>query len=213
MGYAISGIGFVFLAAVSLLHFGSLYRIAAIHGPGFQGIAAVAAGLLWLAFLGLVARGMYRNRLRLPFGVGFAYAMVVVLAGMRVLDGVPATIGDGQWSDPDNLLTQETEFVLHNHGIVKKVLSRQEYDLYSSYGLAYFSAAGMVFCMALSFLPLDRNGQLFQKRSPAVWAVLNQPQFPPWAMPTFPCPACGAAIRAADGDKPAPWCSHCGANL
>src|SRR5690242_19741790 len=67
MKYAISGIGFVGFAVVSLLHVVSGYRIAVFYAPTSHWIAAVAAGLLWLALVGLVLRGMYRNREVLGF--------------------------------------------------------------------------------------------------------------------------------------------------
>jgi hypothetical protein len=209
----LAGIGFIGLAAVSLLHVVSLYRIAVYYGPGFHWIAAVAAGLLWSAFLGVVGRGMYLERLGLPMGVVFGYGMITLIAGMGVLDGVPSTIGEGNWRDPKNLLMPKTEYLLHNHSEVKRVLSKQEYDLYRAYGCAYFSGAGMIFAAAASLGPLDRRGQLFQQRRPAMWARLNQPQLAPWEMTAFRCPACRATIRVAEGDRPPAWCPSCGADL
>jgi hypothetical protein len=213
MRSSLAGLGFVGFATVSLLHFVSVYRIAAFYDPALTLIAAVGASLLWLALLALVARGMYHNRLALPMAVVFGYGMLVALAGMGVLDGVPSAVGEGKWRDPDKVLTPKAEFLLHNHGVVKRVLSRQEYDLYSAYGLAFFSGIGMVFCAAASLGPLDRDGQLFRQRRPAVWALLNQPQLAPWALTAFRCPTCRGAIGVADGDKPPPWCPRCGADL
>jgi hypothetical protein len=212
MRYAIAGIGFVGFAAVSLLHFLSAYRIAAFWRPDFHWIAALAAGLLWLILLALTALGMYQNRLGLPMMAVFGYGMVVALSGMKVLDGVPSTIEEGKWRDPHNQLGPQTKYLLHNHSVVKKVLSKREYDLYLAYVGAYFSGIGMVFCAAVCLGPLDRNGQLFQNRGAAVWAILNQSQ-PPRVATAFQCPACGDAISVAEGDKPAPWCPHCGVDL
>jgi hypothetical protein len=212
MKCALAGIGFIGFAAVSLLHFVSVYRIAAHYGPDFHWVAAVGGGLLWLSFLGLVARGMYRNRLQLPMAVVFVYGMVVALSGTRVLDGVPSTIDEGKWRDPDNLLTPQTKYVLHNHSVVKKGLTRQEYDLYLAYGFAFFSGIGMVFCAGACLGPLDRDGQLFQQRRPAVWAMLNRQQPPSSALTAFRCRVFGGAISSAEEDKPPPWCPHCGSD-
>jgi hypothetical protein len=98
--------------------------------------------------------------------VVFCYGMTVALTGMAVLDGVPSSIGDGKWHDPNHLLTPETKYLLHNHSVVKKVLSKEEYDLYLAYGLAFFSGVGMVFGAAAALGPLDRDGQVFQRRRP-----------------------------------------------
>jgi hypothetical protein len=172
MKKVLAGIGFVGFAALSLLHVASLYRIAVYYGPGLHWIAAAAAGLLWLALVGIVGRGMYVQQLRLPMGIVFGYGMIVLFAGMRVLDGVPSTIGEGKWRDPKNVLTAKTEYLLHNHGEAKRVLSKPEYDLYQAYACAYFSAGAMVFAAAASLGPLDRNGQLFRQRRPTVWPRL-----------------------------------------
>ncbi|HEV3143928.1 MAG TPA: hypothetical protein VGZ47_08605 [Gemmataceae bacterium] len=212
MRYAVACIGFIGFAAVSLLHAVSFQRIATFYGPDFRWIAAVIAGLAWIALLGLVARGMYHNRLRLPMGLVFAHGMIIVLGGMFVLDGVPSTIGEGAWRDPQHLLTPQTKYLLHNHSVVKKALSKQEYDLYSAYVCAYFTGAGMVFCAAASLGPLDRTGQLFPQRRPAVWALLNQTQLPQTPAP-FRCPACRGAVSVAIVDRPRPWCPHCGVDL
>jgi hypothetical protein len=64
MKRVLAGIGFIGFAALSLLHVVSLCRIGVYYGPGLLWIAASAAGLLWLAFLGLVGRGMYVQQLR-----------------------------------------------------------------------------------------------------------------------------------------------------
>jgi hypothetical protein len=213
MNYVIASGGFIAFTAVSMLHFVSLYRIATIHRPDLQVIAVLVAVLLWLLFLSLVARGMYRNRLRLPCWVVFGYAMVIALGGMRVLDGVPAAIGRGKWHDPNHQLTPEAKYLLHNHGVVKKVLSEEEHDLYSWYGLAYFSGVGMVFCMAASLLPLDRDGQLVQRRQLTNWTAINKLQLARRAMRTFPCPECRGEISVQEGDNPPPWCPRCGADL
>jgi hypothetical protein len=212
MRYVIAGMGLIGFAAVSWLHLMSAYRIAVFHRPDLESMAALAAGLLWLALLVLVARGMYHNRLRLPMGIVFGYGAVVALAGMGALDGVPSTIQEGKWRDPNNLLTPQTRYLLHNHGVVKNVLSKQEYDLYRDYGFAFFSAIGMVFCAAAALGPLDRNGQLFQRRAPAVGTLLHQPPLGSMALTAFRCPTCGSDI-AADGDRPPPWCPRCGADL
>jgi hypothetical protein len=129
MNKVFAGIGFSGFAALCLLHVASLYRIAVYYGPELHWIAAAVAGLLWLAFVGLVGRGMYVQQLRLPMGAVFGYGMIVLFAGMRVLDGVPSTIGESKWRDPNHVLTAKTEFVLHNHGEVKRALSKREYDL------------------------------------------------------------------------------------
>src|SRR5579871_1130436 len=210
MRYAIAGIGFVAFTAVSLLHFLSLDRVAAFHGPNVHLLAVVATGLLWLVFLGLLARGMHRNELRLPFGLVFAYGMVALVAGMLVLPGVPAPIGDGKWYDPHNQLTPETKFLIHNHSVVKKVLSKEEYELHLSYVLAYFSAAGMIVCAAVSLIPLDRSGQLVPQRHHASWTVLNTPQFRQWTGTAFSCPTCHANITVTAGEYPPRWCPQCG---
>jgi hypothetical protein len=213
MRYAVAGTGFIAFTAVSLLHFNSLYRIAVIHRPDLQVITVLVAVLLWLLFLSLVARGMYRSRLRLPCGVVFGYAMVIALGGMRVLDGVPAAIGEGQWHDPHHQLRPEAKYLLHNHGVVKKALSKEEYDLYSWYGLAYFSGVGMVFCMAASLLPLDRNGQLVQRRQLTNWTAINKLQVAQRVTRTFRCPGCRGAIPVEEDEKLPPWCPRCGADL
>jgi hypothetical protein len=173
MRKVLAGIGFSGFAVLSLLHIVSLYRIAVYYGPSLHWFAAAAAGLLWLAFLGLVGRGMYLQKLRLPMGGVFGYGMMVLFAGMRVLDGIPSTIGDGKWRDPSHVLTAKTEYLLHNHGEVKRVLSKRDYDLYQAYACAYFSAGAMVFAAAASLGPLDRNGQLFRQRRPTAWARLT----------------------------------------
>ncbi len=213
MRYAIAGIGFVAFTAVSLLHFLSLDRVAAFHGPNVHLLAAVALGLLWSVFLGLLVRGMYRNELRLPFGLVFAYGMVALVAGMAVIPGVPAAMGEGKWHDPANLLTPETKFLIHNHSVVKKVLSKEEYELHLSYVLTYFSGAGMIFCTAVCLIPLDRNGQLVPQRRTAGWTVLNRSHFRPWTMTAFSCPACHADVTVTDGEHPPRWCPQCGADL
>lgn len=172
MKYAFAAIGFVGFAAVSSLHFTSGYRIAVFYAPNLRLIAAVAAGFVWLAFMALILWGMYHNRLRLPMAAVFCYGMMVAFAGMAVLKGVPSTIDEGQWRDPHHLLTPETKYLLHNHSVVTMVLSKQEYELYVAYGLAFFSGIGMVFCAAAALGPLDRTGQIFQKRRPKVGAPI-----------------------------------------
>ena len=171
MRYAIAGIGCVGFAAVSLLHVASVYRITKFYAPNSHWIAAIAAGLLWLAFVGLVFKGMYRNRLWLPMAVVFCYGMAVALAGMAVLDGVPSTIEEGNWSDPHHVLMPGTKYLLHNHSVVKKVLSKEEYDMYLANVLTFFSGVGMVFGAAAALGPLDRDGQVFQRRCPRVIAA------------------------------------------
>ena len=96
---------------------------------------------------------------------------------------------------------------------MKRVLSKQEYDLYWAYAYAYFSGGGMIFAAAASLGPLDRHGQLFQQRRPAAWALWNQSRLAPWALTAFRCPACRATIRVADGDRLPSWCPCCGADL
>jgi hypothetical protein len=100
------------------------------------------------------------NRLRPAMGVVFVYGMLVMLAGMRLLPGVPQAVRGENWRDPQNLLTPEAEFILHNHSVVMKVLSRQEFELYSQGGVCYFTGGGMVFCAALCLIPIDRDNQL-----------------------------------------------------
>jgi hypothetical protein len=171
MKYAIAGIGFVGFAAVSLLHVATVYQVVKFYAPGSHWIAAVGAGLVWLAFVVLVFRGMHQNRLWLPMAVVFCYGMVVALAGMAVLDGVPSAIDEGTWSDPHHVLKPGTKYVLHNHSVVKKALSKDQYDLYLAYGLAYFSGIGMVFGAAASLGPLDHDGQVFKRRRPRASAA------------------------------------------
>jgi hypothetical protein len=143
----------------------------------------------------------------------FCYGMITAAAGMCLLDGVPSDIGDGKWRDPHHVLTPETRYLLHNHSVVKKVLSKQEYDLYGAYGLAFFSGIGMLFAAAWTLGPLDRNGQLFRQRGPGAWARLARPQPPPWLPGNIRCPECGAGISLAERDQPPPWCPRCGGTL
>jgi hypothetical protein len=115
---------------------------------------------IWIAALGILVRALVYNRLIPALGVVFIYVILVMLAGMTVLDGVPSKAAGIDWRDPNGVLTPDTEYVLHNHGAVSRVISQEEFELYSLYGTCYFTAGGMLMTVALCLLPVDRDNQL-----------------------------------------------------
>jgi hypothetical protein len=160
MDRVLSTLGFILFAVASFAHFRGLSRIVAMRWPIFDVVASVCLIAIWIAFLAVLVRALVHNRLKPALGVVFVYVMLVMLAGMRVLDGVPSKAADANWRDPDGVLTPDAEYVLHNHGAVSRVLSREEFELYSLYGTCYFTAGGMLMTVALCLLPVDRDNQL-----------------------------------------------------
>jgi hypothetical protein len=133
--------------------------------------------------------------------------MVIILAGTQVLDGVPAQIGEGQWRDPHHRLTPGAKYLLHNHSTVARELSEPEYQLYLNLGACYFSAGFMLFAAALCLTPLDRDGQLSNRRN-IVRSTENLPH-----PVTARCSQCLGLVSAdSSGHWPA-WCPHCGATF
>jgi hypothetical protein len=156
----LSTIGFCLFAAVSLGHFIGLSRIAALLWPDLGFFAFGCSLVIWGALLGMLMLAALYNRLKPAFGVVFVYVMLVMLAGMRLLPGVPDTVKGANWRDPHNLLTPQAEYILHNHGVVQKIISRNEYEMYSQGGVCYFTAGGMLLTAALCLVPIDRDNQL-----------------------------------------------------
>jgi hypothetical protein len=156
----LSSIGLIAFAAVSFAHFRGLCRIVEILLPNLGAVAALGFMAIWAAALGMLLKALLLNRLKPAFAIVFIYVMLVMLAGMRVLDGVPSKAAGTNWRDPDGLLTPEADYVLHNHGTVSRVLSQEEFELYSLYGTCYFTAGGMLMTTALCLLPVDRDNQL-----------------------------------------------------
>jgi hypothetical protein len=212
MKYIVSAAGFVIFGGVALIHFFGLYRVVTLLRPNLQALAGFCLALFWLAAVGTLLWGIRRNQLRLCFGLVFAYMMFILLAGTQVLKGVPMRVEEGTWRDPHRLLTPEARYVLHNHGVVNKVLSREEYDLYSFYALCYFTSAGMMMGSALCVIPLDRDDQLGFWKKKTAWGTAGLPPYEP-APGTAPCAHCGWRVPAeAPGHWP-PWCPHCGATF
>jgi hypothetical protein len=160
MNRLLSAIGFCLFAAVSLIHFFGLSRIAALLWPNLGFVAFGGFIVIWGGFLGMLMLAALHNRLKPAFGALFIYVMLVLLAGTRLLPGVPDTVRGKNWKDPKNLLTPDAEYLLHNHSVVKKVLSRTEFEMYSQGGVCYFAAGGMMLTAALCLIPIDRDNQL-----------------------------------------------------
>ena len=166
MDRILSTVGFCLFAAVSFAHFVCYYRIGVLLVPQLIVVVAPCLIAIWLGTLWMLLQALVRNRLQRPFGIVFAYVMLVMLAGMRLLAGVPALVGNKNWRDPNNLLTPKAEYILHNHGAVTKVISRDEYNLFSLYGACYFTAGGMLLTAALCLLPVDHDNQLGTRKGP-----------------------------------------------
>jgi hypothetical protein len=160
MDRVLSTLGFVLFAAVSFAHFRGLCRIVAMLWPIVGVVANVCLTAIWVAALGMLVQALFHNRLKPALAVVFFYVMLVMLAGMRVLNGVPSEAAGTNWRDPDGLLTPDAEFVLHNHGAISRVITREEFVLYSLYGTCYFTAGGMLMTTALCLVPVDRDNQL-----------------------------------------------------
>ncbi len=160
MDRVLSTLGFVFFAVVSFVHFRGISHIVALRWPNFGTVATLCLIAIWIAALAMLVQALLHNRLKPAFGVVFCYVMLVMLTGMRVLDGVPSEAAGTEWRDSDGLLTPDAEYVLHNHGAVSRVISRKEFELYSLYGTCYFTAGGMLMTTALCLLPVDRDNQL-----------------------------------------------------
>jgi hypothetical protein len=165
MDRVLSTLGFVLFAVVSLAHFRGLCCIVAMLWPIFEVVATLGFVAIWIAFLAMLLEALLHNRLKPVFAVVFIYVMLVMLAGMRVLDGVPSEAAGTNWRDPDGLLTPDAEYVLHNHGAISRVLSREDFVLYSQYGTCYFTAGGMLMTAALCLMPVDRDNQLGTRKS------------------------------------------------
>jgi hypothetical protein len=164
MDRVLSTLGFGLFAVVSFAHFRGLCRVVAMLWPNFDTVATLCLMAIWVAALGMLVQALFHNRLKPAFAVVFFYAMLVMLAGMRVLDGVPSKAADANWRDPNGLLTPDAEYVLHNHGAVSRIISREEFELYSLYGTCYFTAGGMLMTTALCLLPVDRDNQLGSRK-------------------------------------------------
>jgi hypothetical protein len=160
MNRIVSATGFLLFAGVSFVHFSGLWRIVAQLWPALGLVAAAGFTAIWAAGLGILVQALRHNRLKPAFATVFVYVMLVMVAGMRFLAGVPATVKSANWRDPDNLLTPQAEYLLHNHGAVSKVISREEFVLYSQAVTCYFTAAGMLFAAALCLKAVDRDNQL-----------------------------------------------------
>jgi hypothetical protein len=130
MRYFISALGVAAFAVVSLFHCLALGKIVMFHRPGLAAVAPPLAGLVWAAVVLTFLVQLFRGRLVIAFGGVMIYAAFAVVGGMLVLAGVPARVEEGHWRDPRGLITPETEYVLHNHAVVSKVLSHDEYVLY-----------------------------------------------------------------------------------
>jgi hypothetical protein len=203
--YLLSGIGLFAFATLSGYHFWSLWQVAGYYLPGLVLLFAAFLTLAWMGGLGLVLYAIKRNKLMECLLVVFLYVMTIVLAGTRVLDGVPGEVGNKQWRDPQNRLTPGDKYLLHNHGNVVRALSEAEYGLYLSYGSCYFSAGFMLFAAALCLYPLDRDGQLDNRRRISMAS--------PHPVATAQCAHCSGLVSAnVSGDWP-PWCPNCGASL
>jgi hypothetical protein len=160
----VSILGLLAFAAVSFAHFRGLGSIVAIRWPAFTVVAGACFMVVWIGALAMLVQALIHNRLKPAFGVVFVYVMLVMLAGMRVLDGVPGKAAESDWRDPKGLLTPETEYVLHNHGTVSRVICGEEYLLYTLYGTCYMTAGGMLMTTALCFLPVDNDNQLGSRK-------------------------------------------------
>jgi hypothetical protein len=132
--------------------------------PEVAFIGSVCFMTVWIAALALLVRALVHNRLMPAFKIVFFYVMVVLLAGMRVLDGVPGRAAEANWHDPKGLLTPEAEYVLHNHSVISRIITREDYVLYTLYGTCYMAAGGMMMTVALCLLPVDRDNQLGSRK-------------------------------------------------
>jgi hypothetical protein len=211
MKFIVSAVGFLIYAGAALVHFLGLSRIAAYWWPNLGAFPGICFVLLWLGSLAMLFWGV-RKRLEVCFGLVFLYVMVILIAGTQVLPGVPSKIEEGNWRDPKNLLTPQSRYVLHNHSVVQKVLSQDEFELYSNYVACYFGAAGILFGAVLFFGPFDRNNFLGLRRRPlAAGSASHQIPTPETALRK--CRHCNRWVPAeADGHWP-PWCHYCGKDM
>src|SRR5262249_30841287 len=153
MSRILSTSGLLAFAAVSFAHFRGLGSIVAIRWPAFTVVAGACFMAVWIAALAILVQALIHNRLKPAFGVVFVYVMLVMLAGLRVLDGVPGKAAESDWRDPKGLLTPEAEYVLHNHGTVSRVISGEEYLLYTLHRTWHLTARRSLFTTDTRFLP------------------------------------------------------------
>ena len=207
MSRLLSAVGFVAFAAIFGFHVLSLWRIVGHFFPTLAAVLAFLLGIVWLGGISLFLYAISRNRLKACMLGVFAYVMVILVAGTRVLDGVPDEVGTTQWRDPQQLLTPDAKYLLHNHGNVSRVLSEAEYRLRLNYVSCYFSAGFMLFAAVLCLNPLDREGQVFARRR-----LRRGNGFTPLSF-TSRCRRCSGVVAAdAAGRWPA-WCPRCGATF
>ena len=203
----LSGVGWLAFAVLSGFHVVSLWRIAGYYFPALAAAFAVLLALAWLSIQVLFFYAIKTNRLKACMLAVFVYVMGVLLIGTRVLEGVPAEVGEGQWRDPDQRLAPEDKYLLHNHSNVVRALSEAEYWLHLNYGTCYFTAGFMLFAAALCLNPLDRDGQLFRRR-PVMGSILDRQR---WG--TTRCARCRGIVPGDASGRFPPWCPHCGVDL
>jgi hypothetical protein len=111
--------------------------------------------------------------LPLVFGIICAYAMLFIVLSLTKLPGVPARVSQGHWRDPHDLIKSDSQYLVHNHILVVKVISWDEYQAYSMLVLGYFPSAWMV----LSAIALLRLNQRY-RQNPAKKGGINPPRLP-----------------------------------
>src|SRR5262249_47046897 len=200
--FQLSGIAWLAFAALSGIHFLSLWRIAGYHLPALAAAFAVLLAVAWLGVQGLFLYAIRRNKLNACMMAVFLYVMIILFSGMRVLDGVPAAVGEGQWRDPDQRLAPEDKYLLHNHGSVSRALSEAEYRLYLNYVTCYFTAGFMLFAAVFCLNPLDKDRQLFHKRRVLSSILDREPRAAARRAP-WPGGRPGAALRPLSPRVPA----------
>jgi hypothetical protein len=205
--YVLSGVGLFAFATLSCFHLWNLWSVASYHLPKLAILFAALLVLVWLTSLGLILYAIKQNKLKECLLLVFLYMMAIILAGTRVLDGVPGEVGTTKWRDPQHRLTAGDKYLLHNHGNVTRALSEGEYELYLSYVNCYFSAAFMLLAAVLCLYPLDRDGQLNSRRR--IVSGFAKPRL----VATAQCRDCSCLISASVSGELPPWCPNCGADL
>jgi len=150
-------LSFLAVAAAWSFHCWCLYRLAVLAWPGREGLAVAGMLLVWLTGLAAARLCVQRNCQKAVFCALFAYGFLGLVAGMRFLPGVPQEVGQTQWHDPQGLLGPESRYVLHNHSVVLRVLSRREYLFYVTAGTLYFSFAGLGFASGFAIKAFEEG--------------------------------------------------------
>jgi len=207
MSRLLSAIGLIAFVGLSAVHVLALWRVAGYYLPAHSALLALLLSVVWLGAMGLFLLAIARHRLKQCLLAAFLYAMVVLLAGTRVLEGVPDEVGNNEWNDPRHVLSPDARYLVHNHSNVIRVLSEAEYRVYLSYVTCYFTAAFMIFAAVLSVQPVDRDRQLFARGRALPRLEVIQPLF------IGRCERCSGIVPSDGSGRWPAWCPRCGADL